>query len=261
MLGGSPHGARPKVLVNGDAVSGAVSANPLAAGTPWLVKFPGQGENPEVCAIEALYASLAADCGIQVPATRYFGIGDALSAFGTERFDRQGGLRVPTHTLAGLLHADFRLPSVDATTFLRGTRFLTRDEREVRQAYLRCVFNVAFHNRDDHAKNVSFCLTQDGHWTLSPAYDLTFSHGPGGEHQMDVCGEGMHPGRTHLLRLAQEAEVPTDFATATIASVCELASKFGRKASAFEIRKATVRQMDAAVQANVALLKNTQHSG
>ena len=78
---------------------------------------------------------------------------------------------------------------------------------------------------------------------------------------MDVCGEGMHPGRTHLLRLAQEAEVPTDFATATIASVCELASKFWRKASAFEIRKATVRQMDAAVQANVALLKNTQHSG
>lgn len=254
LLGGSPHGARPKVLVHYEAASGTLSAKPLAAGTPWLVKFPQQGEHPEVCATEALYATLAAECGIEMPTTRYFGISSTLSAFGTARFDRQNGLRVPTHTLAGLLHADFRLPSVDATTFLRATRFLTRDEREVRKAFLRCVFNVAFHNRDDHAKNVSFCLTQDGYWKLSPAYDLTFSLGPGGEHQMDVCGEGMYPGRAHLLRLAHEAEVPLDLATAAIATVCHLARQFAQKAAAFAIRQTTVQQMDAAVQANVARL-------
>jgi serine/threonine-protein kinase HipA len=256
LLGGSPQGARPKVLVNVDAASGMVSAKPQAAGTPWLVKFAALGEHPEVCATEALYAALAAQCGMQVPATRYFAISPTLSALGSERFDRHGGLRVPTHTLAGLLHADFRLPSVDATTFLRATRFLTRDEREVRKAYLRCVFNVAFHNRDDHAKNVSFCLTQDGHWQLSPAYDLTFSHGPGGEHQMDVCGEGGHPARAHLLRLAQEAEVPPDVARTTIATVCGVAAGFAKRAEAFDIRQATVRQMDTAVQANVGALLN-----
>lgn len=39
------------------------------------------------------------------------------------------------HTLAGLLHANFRIPSsVDYTTFLRATRMLTRDEREVRMS-------------------------------------------------------------------------------------------------------------------------------
>lgn len=254
LLGGSPQGARPKVLVNYEAASGTVSGNPLDAGTPWLVKFPSQGEHPEVCAIEALYATLAAECGMQVPVTRYFAISASLSAFGTERFDRQGGLRVPTHTLAGLLHADFRLPSVDCTTFLRATRFLTRDEREVQKAFVRCVFNVALHNRDDHAKNVSFCLTQDRHWKLSPAYDLTFSNGPGGEHQMDVCGEGKHPGRAHLLRLAQEAEVPPEFATTTIDTVCNVAQQFAQKAAPFDIRKASVREMDAAVQLNVARL-------
>ncbi len=74
LLGGSPQGARPKVLVNVDAASGTVSASPLAAGTPGLVKFAALGEHPEVCAIEALYATLAAECGIQVPATRYFAI-------------------------------------------------------------------------------------------------------------------------------------------------------------------------------------------
>jgi hypothetical protein len=87
-------------------------------------------------------------------------------------------MRVPVHTLAGLLHADFRLPSaVDYTTFLRATRFLTRSQVEVNQAYARAVFNVVFNNRDDHPKNLSYRLGRDRTWRLAPAYDLTYSPG------------------------------------------------------------------------------------
>jgi len=68
-------------------------------------------------------------------------------------------MRIPTHTLAGLLHADFRLAgSVDYATLLRATRFLTRDERAVQKAYQRTVYNVLFNNRDDHPKNFSYLL-------------------------------------------------------------------------------------------------------
>jgi serine/threonine-protein kinase HipA len=40
-----------------------------------------------------------------------------------------------------------------------------------------------------------------GRWTLAPAYDLTFSFGPGGEQSMLVMGEGKSPGVAHLSAL------------------------------------------------------------
>jgi serine/threonine-protein kinase HipA len=252
LMGGSPHGARPKVLVNYEVETGKLSSDSKAGGTPWLIKFPAQNDHKEVCAIEALYAKLAGDCGIEMPQTRYFDINASLSAFGIARFDRQAALRIPTHTLAGLLHSDFRIPSVDYTTFLRATRFLTRDEREVKKAYLRCVFNVVMHNRDDHAKNISYCLTQDRQWKLSPGYDLTLSSGPGGEHQMDVCGEGSKPGKTHLLRLAKETEMEAAFAINALEAVGTVAERFIKEAEAFEIRKATVKNIAALIKLNLA---------
>ena len=63
--------------------------------------------------------------------TRYFDLDRRHAAFGIQRFDRLDGMRVPMHTLAGFLHADFRIPSVDYATFLRATRAITHDEREV----------------------------------------------------------------------------------------------------------------------------------
>jgi hypothetical protein len=36
------------------------------------------------------------------------------------------------------------------------TSCITRDEREVQKAFERAVFNVLFHNRDDHAKNLTY---------------------------------------------------------------------------------------------------------
>jgi serine/threonine-protein kinase HipA len=138
--GGSPQGARPKVLVNMHALSGQVQAGTVddaAAGfEPWLVKFPARGEHPEACAIEALYADLARRCGLDMPPTRHIELGPRLAAFAVQRFDREAGLRVPVHTLAGALHADFHLPgAVDYTTWLRVVRLFTRDEREVRKAF------------------------------------------------------------------------------------------------------------------------------
>jgi serine/threonine-protein kinase HipA len=70
------------------------------------------------------------------------------------------------------------------------------------------VFNVLAHNRDDHVKNFAFLLDDTtGDWALSPAYDLLYTPGPGGEHTMSLAGEGKNPGRSHLLRLAAQADV------------------------------------------------------
>jgi serine/threonine-protein kinase HipA len=163
LTGGSPQGARPKALVQYDAGSGHVSTRGDAPGEPWLVKFPAQGEHKEVCAIEQMYAELARDCGLEVPASAWFNLSSKLAAFGVARFDREQGSRVPVHSLAGLLQVDFRLPgSADYTALLRATRLLTRDEREVEKAYARAIFNVLFHNRDDHPKNFAWRLGRIG---------------------------------------------------------------------------------------------------
>ena len=68
-------------------------------------------------------------------------------------------------------------------------------------------FNVLTHNRDDHSKNFSFLMNSHGNWTFSPAYDLTFSYGPGGEHSATVAGEGRTPGKRQLMTLAEKFNI------------------------------------------------------
>ena len=255
LMGGSPHGARPKVLVHYDERTGHMGTLPFAGGKPWLVKFQAQNEHKEVCALEALYAELARAGGLEMPATRHFELDKTLAAFGIERFDVHEGLRVPVHTLAGLLHANFRLPgSVDYTTFLRATRFLTHDEREVQRAFERAVFNVVFHNRDDHPKNLSFLLTRERRWVLAPAYDLTYCDGPGGYHQMDVCGQALRIERRHLLQLAEQGGLSATWATQALERMLEVAGSFSRRAKAYPIRAATVKMVGARIAANVQAL-------
>ena len=223
MVGGSPQGARPKALLRYEPTShrftadraGINAAHTQGSGSAWLIKFPAQGEHAEVCALEELYARLARKGGIEMPASRYFQLSKNFSAFGVQRFDRnvvttKKGThehRLPTQSMAAFLHADYRLPSLDYETVMQATWAKTRDVREVAKAFSRCVFNVLTHNRDDHAKNFAFILGADLRWKLSPAFDLTFSIGPRGEHSTSVAGEGMRPTRSDLLKVAAKGSI------------------------------------------------------
>lgn len=255
LVGGSPQGARPKAVVRYDPASARLSTLDNAPGTDWLVKFPARGEHAEVCALEHVYAEMARLCGLNMPRTQYFSLANGLAAFAIERFDRVGGFRVPMHTLAGALHANYQMPSVDYQNMLRMTRFMTRSETEVLKAFERCVYNVAFNNRDDHSKNFSYCLSEQGHWVLAPGYDLTFCEGPGGEHQMAVEGEGRTPGRPELLKLAKAGGVPVGAATAVIERVAESALRFDKVVREHPIRKATRRHVQDAISANLSRMR------
>jgi serine/threonine-protein kinase HipA len=254
-LGGSPHGARPKVLLQFDPQHEQISTDPNAPGSAWLIKFQAQGEHKEACAIEYLYAQLARDCGLSMPRTHYFDLSPKLAGFGIERFDRDGPNRVPLHTLAGALGKDFRLPSESYASLLRITRLLCRDQREIEKAFERCVFNVLFNNRDDHTKNFSFRMGNTMRWQLAPCYDLTFNLGPGGEHQMDVYGEGRVPGRPHLLKLAQTEGLDTVWAGRVIERMATVAGSFKAQAKAAPIRPATRKILSDAIEANRGRMK------
>jgi serine/threonine-protein kinase HipA len=250
LMGGSAHGARPKVLVNFEKNTNLISTADSGRGTPMLVKFPAQNEHKEACAIEALYCDLAHASGIRIPAYHFFDLDKKLSAFGIERFDRVDGMRVPMHTAAGAAHVDFRQPQLDYISLLRLTNLMTKDMREVLHAFERCVFNVAFNNRDDHSKNFSFLMNKSGQWKFSPAYDLTYSPGPNGEHQMDICGEARLPGRTQLMELAAKTGIKQNVAAQSIDRIAAVSESCREFAGNLPIRKRTIELIETAVATN-----------
>lgn len=205
--GGSPGGARPKLLVGlqGDLLLSGEDELPNGY-THWLVKIPTVSDGRDAGRVEFAYAHMAGAAGVDMPPVRLLPAGPRIDCFAIQRFDRAAGQRrLHMHSLANLLHADFRTPSLDYTDLLRVTQLLTRNQHDVARAYRRMLFNVAAHNRDDHGKNFAFLMTPAGEWSLSPAFDLCPSSGPGGEHSTSVMGEGRNPAREHCLALAGKA--------------------------------------------------------
>lgn len=259
-LGGSPQGARPKVLANFNPRTGKISSGlPLTGATrPWLIKFPADAEHREVAVIEELYAKLARQGGLDMPRSKYFDVSTQASAFGVERFDRMvigsdtGKIdqRIPVLSLSGLLQANHRLPSLDYESLLLATLRITGDQGEVRKAFERCVFNVLMHNRDDHSRNFAFCLNAQGFWKLSPAFDLTFSEGPGGEHSTSVAGHGKNITREHLLQVAKTGGVKVKDAKQCVDHWLAVTASFKRLATAAPIRRATLADITWQLEQN-----------
>lgn len=102
---------------------------------------------------------------------------------------------------------------------MKVTAVLTKSEKEQKKQFRHAVFNVFSHNRDDHAKNFSFVMHESGSWSVSPAYDLTFSSGPGLEHCTTVLGNGKNPGKQELLKLAAMFMIEPQIAEAIIEEV------------------------------------------
>ncbi len=205
-LNGSSSGARPKIVaqVNTDKMRIIHGQHELQPGfAHWMIKFSSSQDARDVGAIEYAYSLMAKDAGVEMPETHLF-LTKRNKYFGTKRFDRDGDARIHMHSLGGLIHSDHRSPSLDYDMVLRVTLALTRNIQDAEKAYALACFNVLAHNRDDHVKNFSFLLNARNEWIFAPAYDLTFSYGPGGEQSMLVMGEGRNPGAAQLQALGKQ---------------------------------------------------------
>jgi hypothetical protein len=126
--GGSPGGARPKVLVGmrGERLLSGVDTLPPDY-QPWLIKFATRDDPPNAGALEFIYARMAVAAGIKMPEVQLLApLPDGERCFAVRRFDRDDNSRIHVHTLANLLHADFRMPNLDYEHLLRITQKLTR---------------------------------------------------------------------------------------------------------------------------------------
>ena len=227
-LGGSPGGARPKILVGlGTSLENAKHSR-LLTGIDhlpsdyehWIIKFRSKDETPDATLIESIYAKTAHHVGVEMTESRLIEDRDGRFWFATKRFDRgPSNSRIHVHSVAGIAHANFRLPSLDYDDLLKITSAVTKRQDDLLTVFRLAAFNIIFHNRDDHAKNFSFIMSKQGTWRFAPAYDLTYSAGPGGEHTTSVSGEGRAPTRAHLLKLADSKGIKKEMAAAIIDEV------------------------------------------
>ena len=144
------------------------------------------------------------------------------------------------------MHVDHRLPSLDYETILKATLWLTKDIRECEKQFRAAVFNVLTHNRDDHAKNFSFLMDENGSWTVSKAYDLTFSSGPAGEHCTTVMGEGKNPKLSHLLALSSLVDIKKQKALDIIHEVRQAVLKWNHMAHEAGVSKSSREMIEHA---------------
>lgn len=235
VLGGSSAGARPKVLLNIDCED-------------WLIKFRSNLDPKDISAIEYGYHLMAKEAGLIVPEAKLFPSRKGLGFFGVKRFDRNGDSRIHMHTISGLLHADHREPSLDYESIMKATLYLTKDIRQCELQFRNAVFNVLSHNRDDHSKNFSFLMDSTGNWTVSPAYDLTFSSGPVGEHSTMIMGEGMSPTKKHLLKLAGTVGIKKDRALEIINQVLAATEKWDAFAGEVGVSKLQTKNIGEALR-------------
>jgi serine/threonine-protein kinase HipA len=253
--GGSPAGARPKVLVGVSGEEILSGEDDLPPGyTHWIVKFQMRQDAPDIGPAELAYSLMAREAGVDMPPTRLFDTAEGEHFFGVERFDRQGNRRFHMHTFGNLIHANFRIPSCDYRQLLEVTRVLTKNRRDVLESYRRLVFNVLAHNRDDHVKNFAFRMADEGGWELAPAYDLVFAPGPGGEHTMTVAGEGRAPGRSHLFKLAELAGISDRDAEAVLDEVASAVAHWQAHARLAGVGARTARAIEKAIKECLARL-------
>lgn len=181
--GGSPGGARPKIFT-------------LYEGKEWLVKFRAKHDPEHMGRDEYEYSMLAQECGVEMPETRLF----EDKYFGVERFDRRIEGKVHVVSIAGLIGADYRMPSIDYTHIFQVCAALTHSMAELWKVYRLMVFNYLIENKDDHAKNFAF-IYRDGEWHFAPAYDLLPSDGMNGFRTTSI-NDSILPTRKDVIAVA-----------------------------------------------------------
>ena len=208
-VGTSAGGRRPKAIINlnpetGECYSGQVAA-PTLDYVPMLIKFDEHSDIPTT-RIEYSYYLMAKDVGLNMMPSQ-LAVGKKTAHFLTERFDRCKNKKIHLQTLTAMNPLANSYENLFDTACRIGIL-----PTELRQLFLQTTMNVLGGNVDDHNKNFSFLMNDDGVWHIAPAYDFTFSvdlSAPGymNRHSMTINNKNADIRRNDLLELAKHYNV------------------------------------------------------
>lgn len=236
-LGTSAGGQRAKAIIaynkeTGEVRSGQVEAP--AGFNYYLIKLDGVSATVGFKAtgnhgrLEYSFYKLAKACGIEMTDCSLIEE-NGRAHFLTQRFDRNNGKKIHMQTLCGMAHFDYRIHRAysyeQAFNVMRALRLPYSAAQEM---FRRMVFNVVVRNQDDHTKNISFLMDEDGIWRLSPAYDMGYAYNPKGgwtaTHQMSINGKFDDITRQDLMTFAHQNNIKD--AAMIIDEISEVASQW-----------------------------------
>ncbi len=215
-IGTSAGGARPKAVIAWNEKSGEVRSGQTKVPNGfehWLIKLDGVsdiqlGNSLGYGRVEMAYYNMATACGIKMMPSRLLEE-NGRAHFMTKRFDREGG-KVKHHiqTFCALKHFDYNLVnSFSYEQLFQCMRELKLSYSDAEEMFRRMVFNVIARNCDDHTKNFSFLMKQDGKWELAPAYDVCHAYRPGSEwvsqHALSINGKRRDITKSDLLVIGE----------------------------------------------------------
>lgn len=225
---------------------------------PWLVKFTSKslalGHEEGLC--EAVYLQLAEQADLQPPEFRLLDAPQQSGArawLAVKRFDctEQGKLHM--HSACGLLDADFRMPSLDYEDLIKASRQLCRSPAAGQLQFRRAIFNLLASNQDDHSKNWAFLQDDQGHWSLAPFYDVTFSPHPFAEHATSFAGFGKQPSLKSIQKLAASAGYSNwKQAQLAIQEIAEVLSGFAQQARQQGVSSGTTKLISETLEQRLA---------
>lgn len=204
-VGTSAGGARAKAIIAWNPATGEVRSGQVNAErgfSCWLLKFDGVSGNKDkeledpagYGLIEYAYYKMALAAGIDMKQCRLLKE-NGRSHFMTRRFDRtDSGRKIHMQSLCAMEHFDYQQAGAYSyEQALRTIRKLDMPIDSIEEQFRRLAFNIIGRNQDDHVKNIAFLMDPSGTWSLSPAYDMTYSYNPGGDwtstHQMSLNGK------------------------------------------------------------------------
>lgn len=207
-VGMSAGGVHPKAIVAINWETGEVKSGQFLLPddfTQYILKFKDSAVWP-TAEVEMAYYLMARQCGIVMEKCRLLSI-EGENHFLTERFDRKNGQKHHTATLQAL---NGETDSYEQ--LLKVCRKLRLPYPEIEQVFRRAVFNYLAGVCDDHDKNFSFVMKQDGVWRLAPAYDVTFTVNLinrfiGDRHVLSLSGKNRQVSRSDIIRFAEQGDI------------------------------------------------------
>lgn len=238
-LGTSAGGQRAKAIIAYNKATGEIRSGQVDAPAGfdhYIIKLDGVSSTLELKEtenygrLEYSFSELAKLCNIQMTECSLIEE-NGRAHFMTKRFDRNSGKKIHLQTLCGIAHYDYRLfHAYSYEQAFSVMRTLRLSYEEAQEMFKRMVFNIVIRNNDDHTKNISFLMDEDGKWRLSPAYDIGYAFNPNGKwtshHQMSINGKFDEITKIDLLECAYKNNIKN--AQQIIGEVCDAASKWDK---------------------------------
>jgi len=250
-VGTSAGGARAKAVIAFDPETKEVRSGQIDLPPRfehWLIKFDGVAFSGDwgladpsgYGLLEYSYYLIAKDCGIDMMDSRIFSE-NGRNHFMTRRFDRnENGSKNFVQTFAAAAHFDYYESGAYSYEQLFMTmRQLDMPQSAIEEQFRRVVFNVVGCNQDDHVKNFGFKMNRQGHWSITPAYDLC--HAEGSEftrfHQLSINSKTSDFTMQDLKHLAKYARLPRNREKIVLEQTLDAFSTWRQTAANLDIPK------------------------